>query len=300
MVRRNRGFTLIELLVVISIIALLIAILLPTLGKARDSARASQSLSNVRQMGIGMTAYVAEYRGYFFKHESWYNAPGVFAESSDPSGGWARRTHWPDHVFPYASVASIYRSPLLTADEQSDFVTKFTDNQFWDPGNTYKADAPFHGGYGWNYQYLGSDRRDANGLPFYARMETDVLSPTNTVAIGDTAGSRRGVATNRPGQTSAAVYVIDPPLGSINLGSRGARRTGAVQAYYQGGTDDPTGTPETYLWRSFPALRNNGVANMVYVDGHGEGVSLEKIDDYDRDGVKDNGYWNGRANALLR
>lgn len=58
----RRGFTLIELLVVISIIALLIAILLPALGAARQSAQTMQCLSNQRQMGTAFAAYTIEYR----------------------------------------------------------------------------------------------------------------------------------------------------------------------------------------------------------------------------------------------
>jgi len=58
--RYPRGFTLIELLVVISIIALLIGILLPVLGSARESGRNIQCLSNLRQWGIGAQIFAQD------------------------------------------------------------------------------------------------------------------------------------------------------------------------------------------------------------------------------------------------
>lgn len=77
----RKAFTLIELLVVIAITALLVSILLPALGQARNAGRNTVCLSNQKQIGVAARMYMDDYRGgMFHHHERWVLDDGTQVE----------------------------------------------------------------------------------------------------------------------------------------------------------------------------------------------------------------------------
>jgi prepilin-type N-terminal cleavage/methylation domain-containing protein/prepilin-type processing-associated H-X9-DG protein len=82
---RGKGFTLVELLVVVGLVAMLISLLLPALGKARAAAQATRCLSNLRQMGNAWQMYTSENKGRLMDY-AWYMP-------ATPDVAW--RLYWP-------------------------------------------------------------------------------------------------------------------------------------------------------------------------------------------------------------
>ena len=78
------GFTLVELLVVIGIIAIVMAILLPTLSHAQQQSRAIKCMSNMRQIGMGLVMYSQDNNGYVIPS---YNLPWASGATTNYTGG---------------------------------------------------------------------------------------------------------------------------------------------------------------------------------------------------------------------
>ncbi len=90
---KRTGFTLIELLVVIAIIAILAAILFPVFARAREKARQTSCLSNVKQLSLGMLMYIQDYDEMF---PTWSGAPSPL---------------WAHQIQPYVKNWQIYKCP---------------------------------------------------------------------------------------------------------------------------------------------------------------------------------------------
>ncbi|MFP3904551.1 MAG: prepilin-type N-terminal cleavage/methylation domain-containing protein [Armatimonadota bacterium] len=154
----RKGFTLIELLVVIAIIAILAAILFPVFARAREKARQTSCLSNVKQMALAVAMYVGD-----------YDETLLFAELRSPpgpvenypgwtSGVWSYTALWPDLLMPYVKNEQIFICPST---------------------NTWL-------GYGWNVYigYIGA--HDTRIGPTYQGVKmADIDYPAETVAIID-------------------------------------------------------------------------------------------------------------------
>lgn len=111
--RRQTGFTLLEILVVVAIIALLVAILLPSLVRAREQTRRTVCQSNLRQLQQGVVFYLSDHKGIFPPHRTEVE-PGT--RGRDDLGEWA----WFRQLERYTKSPEVPHCPTLKTDTQED------------------------------------------------------------------------------------------------------------------------------------------------------------------------------------
>jgi len=157
---RRTGFTLIELLVVIAIIAILAAILFPVFARAREKARQSACLSNVKQVMLAVMSYAQDYdellvsQGYAVM-----GGPGL--QPGDYT--------WRSAILPYAKNAQIFQCPSRR------MTTVFNG----------AMDYGWNGGYGVNVVHWAS----GNPVPPPGQALGDVQFPSACVFLAETDGS---------------------------------------------------------------------------------------------------------------
>ena len=102
--RLKQGFTLIELLVVIAIIAILAAILFPVFAQAREKARSTSCLSNLKQLGTAAQMYTQDYDETLVM--SWWGRGPSWSGYTYPGS-----QRWQDGLMPYNKSKDIYNCP---------------------------------------------------------------------------------------------------------------------------------------------------------------------------------------------
>lgn len=269
---RASGFTLIEVLVVVAIIALLISILLPSLNRAREQARATVCLANLHRLGHAGLFYTNAYKTF----------PPVRLKEVYQNGSWvtyvnrygAKQPRW-QWFLDYGVGPLVNPAGLATAPDVA------TNDFFVCPSLTGRFERDTRSGaYGFNYQYLGNtlEKVDTRYMNWPVR-DGLIKSPGRTVFIADSRGA------DVP--HGAHTYALDPPRMGTEVG---ATRYGPSSG----------DGPRPY---SPVEMRHNARGNVLFVDGHAQpmqlrqlGYTLDEIGAAVPDGPDSrNTMWNGKG-----
>lgn len=234
----HSGFTLIELLVVIAIIAILAAMLLPALSKAKDRGLSAACLNNTKQIILGVTMYASDNGDFFPSPPNWWT-PGPYKNSANLlcGGEWFARDRVTPNtpaplVAPFAPNNRVWVCP-----KRKRGLTYISAPGDFDPSITGFLS------YGFNsigvFGAVGPDGNMINAKPFKA---ANVSRASDVVVLCDTSGS------NDPGNTPASAW-----LDSFWAGSSGPAQP-------------VTGSENCRLQTAY--AKHNSRVNVVYVDGH--------------------------------
>jgi prepilin-type N-terminal cleavage/methylation domain-containing protein/prepilin-type processing-associated H-X9-DG protein len=183
----NKAFTLIELLVVIAIIAILAAILFPVFAQAKEAAKKTQSLNNVKQIGTGMHLYMADNDDV---------TPITFVDGATKKGVDVYQTFQP-----YLKNMDVFFSPVWEKRFPTS-VTTTCDNTNTIPGayvpTGVNKDRCLGYGYNWGFgiwaggALVGPNQHLADGTSVMPGVSgTQAEDPARLAAFGDTYNGRR-------------------------------------------------------------------------------------------------------------
>ncbi|HEY3418123.1 MAG TPA: DUF1559 domain-containing protein, partial [Armatimonadota bacterium] len=161
------GFTLIELLVVIAIIAILAAILFPVFAKAREKARQTSCLSNLRQLGLGVMQYVQDFDEIYP-----FSVIAMPGGTPPPADGWwdaYRHVYWPQLAAAYAGKG-----------QSGQHLAQIEECPNGDP--TYAVSYPMNYQYGANRFIMPISWSPAGVLPLSL---SEVTAPASTYLLMD-------------------------------------------------------------------------------------------------------------------